>query len=69
MAEHFWVRHMITPVDVVPDPLDDQAVIVIPKPVTDDDIQEAVYGCQNCNIPLNASTSITLCEGETNVEG
>lgn len=64
IRQHDWVKHTITRVSVLPDLDDDQKVVIIEDPeATQSAEEQAVYGCNNCGLPMAGNTD-TLCEGE-----
>lgn len=61
---HVWVKHTVTPVSLVPDPENDNEVFVIESEADTKAAEEAaVYGCNNCGLPMAGNTD-TLCAGE-----
>ena len=63
VAQHEWVKHTITPVSVVPDLDDDNQVVVLENKQAQEDAEDsAVYGCNQCGLPMPGNTD-TLCEG------
>lgn len=60
--EHVWVKHTITPVQVLTDGEGQPVVLVDPdQQIIAED--QAVYGCQVCSNPM-ATHFDTECEGE-----
>lgn len=59
--EHIWVKHVITPVSVLPDEEGDPVVFVDPEQqkISED---QAVYGCNICLNPMITHFN-TECEG------
>lgn len=60
LSTHHWVKYTITPVEVVPDPEDDSAVVTWDSN-PDEDPDEA-YGCDLCGVSLEGNID-TLCPG------
>lgn len=61
---HSWVKHVITPVEVLTNDVGEPVVLVDPDQqiVSEDD---AAYGCQNCGASL-ALEFHTECEHDPN---
>ena len=60
---HQWVKHTVTPVKVVSDPIDG-GIYAITDP--EDQMtaeEEAVFGCENCDAVLSPETSEMPCPG------
>lgn len=53
VKQHLWVKHVITPVEVL-DPLEDNDPPVVVVDPDQERIAEdhAAYGCLNCGVPL-----------------
>lgn len=60
--EHMWVKHVITPVSVLPTDDGGTAIFVDPdqQEVSEDN---AAYGCDRCGVAL-AGNQHTDCEGD-----
>lgn len=59
---HLWVKHVITPVSVLPSD-DGEAVIFVDPDQQIVSEDNAAYGCDACGLPM-AGNLHTECEGE-----
>lgn len=63
VAQHEWVKHTVTSVSVVPDPENDDQIVVLEDTREQSRAEEqAVYGCDRCGVPMSGNTD-TLCDG------
>ena len=62
LGQHEWVKHVICPVETIPNGDSDPYIFVDPD-AADRAEREAVYGCRACHEPM-ADAFGTLCTGD-----
>lgn len=63
MRHHQWVKHIVVPVDVVPN-FDSEGFTAIVNPDKLDSAElAAVFGCAACSEPLSMQSVGTSCSG------
>lgn len=63
LLQHDWVKHVITPVEVLPDERSADPIIFVDPDKQHAAEQNAAYGCLRCSIPMREGFG-TNCPGE-----
>jgi hypothetical protein len=63
MNEHVFVKHTLTPVEVLTDDSGSPVVLVDPEEQQNAEVNFTVYGCDRCGKPLSEAHG-TKCPGD-----